>query len=150
MTILLTNDDGYNYEGIRVLKRCLEKYARVIIVAPEEVMSAKSTSITIGEPLELIEREKYPANYIPYNKIMDENMSKYYNTKASLCTELDGNEMSRLFNRYDSTNTGIFRKDDIQMIFFDIYLFQVFLKMWILKKRSTIRRYSSLRLRTPS
>lgn len=58
MTILLTNDDGYNYEGIRVLKRCLEKYARVIIVAPEEVMSAKSTSITIGEPLELIEREK--------------------------------------------------------------------------------------------
>ena len=69
---------------------------------------------------ELIEREKYPSNYIPYNKIMDENMSKYYNTKASLCTELDGNEMNRLFNRYDSTNTGIFRKDDIQMIFFDI------------------------------
>ena len=69
---------------------------------------------------ELIEREKYPTNYIPYNKIMDENMSKYYNTKVSLCTELDGNEMNRLFNRYDSTNTGIFRKDDIQMLFFDI------------------------------
>jgi hypothetical protein len=69
---------------------------------------------------ELIEREKYPENYIPYNKIMDENMKKYYNTKVSLCTELDGNEMNRLFNRYDSTNTGIFRKDDIQMIFFDI------------------------------
>jgi hypothetical protein len=69
---------------------------------------------------ELIEREKYPENYIPYNKIMDGNMKKYYNTKVSLCTELDGNEMNRLFNRYDSTNTGIFRKDDIQMIFFDI------------------------------
>ena len=69
---------------------------------------------------ELIEREKYPENYIPYNKIMDENMKKYYNTKVSLCTELDGNEMNRLFHRYDSTNTGIFRKDDIQMIFFEI------------------------------
>jgi hypothetical protein len=69
---------------------------------------------------ELIEREKYPQNYIPYNKIMDENMKKYYNTKVSLCTELDGNEMNRLFHRYDSTNTGIFRKDDIQMIFFEI------------------------------
>ena len=51
---------------------------------------------------------------------MDENMKKYYNTKVSLCTELDGNEMNRLFHRYDSTNTGIFRKDDIQMIFFEI------------------------------
>ena len=69
---------------------------------------------------ELIEREIYPENYIPYNKIMYENMKKYYNTKVSLCTELDGNEMNRLFHRYDSTNTGIFRKDDIQMIFFEI------------------------------
>ena len=69
---------------------------------------------------EQIEREKYPENYIPYNKIMDENMKKYYNTKQFVCTELEGNDMNRLFNRYDSTNTGIFRKDDIQMIFFDI------------------------------
>ncbi len=67
-----------------------------------------------------IEREKYPENYIPYNKIMDENMKKYYNTKQFICHELEGNDMNRLFHRYDSTNTGIFRKDDIQMIFFDI------------------------------
>ena len=69
---------------------------------------------------EQIEREKYPENYIPYNKIMDENMKKYYNTKQFVCNELEGNDMNRLFHRYDSTNTGIFRKDDIQMIFFDI------------------------------
>ena len=69
---------------------------------------------------EQIEREKYPENYIPYNKIMDENMKKYYNTKQFTCSELETNDMNRLFNRYDSTNTGIFRKDDIQMIFFEI------------------------------
>ena len=69
---------------------------------------------------EQIEREKYPENYIPYNKIMDENMKKYYSTKQFTCTELETNDMNRLFHRYDSTNTGIFRKDDIQMIFFDI------------------------------
>ena len=47
-------------------------------------------------------------------------MSKYYNTKISPCPELDNNEMNRLFHNYDSTGTGIFRKDDIQLIFFDI------------------------------
>ena len=69
---------------------------------------------------EQIEREKYPENYIPYNKIMDANMQKYYSTKQFGCDELETNDMNRLFHRYDSTNTGIFRKDDIQMIFFDI------------------------------
>ena len=69
---------------------------------------------------EQFEREKYTDNYIPYNKIMEENLKKYYNTKQFVCNELEGNEMNRLFHRYDSTNTGIFRKDDIQMIFFDI------------------------------
>ena len=47
-------------------------------------------------------------------------MKKYYNTKQFVCNELEGNDVNRLFHRYDSTNTGIFRKDDIQMIFFDI------------------------------
>ena len=62
---------------------------------------------------EQIEREKYPENYIPYNKIMDENMKKYYNTKQFVCNELEGNDVNRLFHRYDSTNTGIFRKKNL-------------------------------------
>lgn len=48
MNILLTNDDGYNSEGILKLKEKLVKYGRVVIVAPLEHMSAKSASMTIG------------------------------------------------------------------------------------------------------
>lgn len=51
MNILLTNDDGYNYEGILLLKDKLEKYGNVYIVAPLTVMSCKSTAITVGVPV---------------------------------------------------------------------------------------------------
>lgn len=53
MNILLTNDDGYNSLGIIALKNRLSKYGHVVIVAPFEPMSAKSTSITIGSPIKL-------------------------------------------------------------------------------------------------
>ena len=69
---------------------------------------------------EVIEREKYPDGYIPYNNIMSANMEKYYNKNIAACPELDDNEMNRLFNKYDKNNTGKFRKQDIQMLFFDI------------------------------
>ena len=49
MNILLTNDDGYNSEGILLLKEKLSKYGTVVIVAPLKHMSAKSVSITIGQ-----------------------------------------------------------------------------------------------------
>ena len=42
--ILLTNDDGYNAEGIRVLYEKLKKYGEVIIVAPHKHMSGASVS----------------------------------------------------------------------------------------------------------
>ena len=51
MNILLTNDDGYDSYGIRLLFEKLKKYGRVIIVAPETHMSAKSVAITLGHPL---------------------------------------------------------------------------------------------------
>lgn len=47
MKILLTNDDGYNSEGITILKNKLSKYGEVFIVAPLNHMSAKSCSINI-------------------------------------------------------------------------------------------------------
>ena len=53
MKFLLTNDDGYNAPGILTLKRCLSKYGRVIIVAPEGPMSAQSTSLTVGKGMEI-------------------------------------------------------------------------------------------------
>lgn len=58
MNILLTNDDGYDAEGILTAKRLLSKYGRVFIVAPKEHMSAKSCSITIGIPLHLVKVEE--------------------------------------------------------------------------------------------
>lgn len=53
MNILLVNDDGYNSEGILLLREKLLKYGRVVIVAPKEHMSCMSCSITINRPQKL-------------------------------------------------------------------------------------------------
>ena len=53
MNILLTNDDGYLAEGINLLFDLLSKKHNVVIVAPKEVMSAKSVSIIIGRDVEV-------------------------------------------------------------------------------------------------
>lgn len=52
MNILLTNDDGYDSEGIRLLYKKLAKYGEVTIVAPKTQQSAKSASITINKGIE--------------------------------------------------------------------------------------------------
>ena len=51
MNILLTNDDGYQAFGINLLAKLLSKYGDVYIVAPKEVMSAKSVSIILSHPI---------------------------------------------------------------------------------------------------
>ena len=53
MNILLTNDDGYNSLGIKLLKKKLEKYGTVVIVAPDSPRSGNSAALTILEPLQL-------------------------------------------------------------------------------------------------
>ena len=53
MKILLTNDDGYNAEGILLLRDKLAKYGDVTVVAPFEHMSAKSASITVDKWVKL-------------------------------------------------------------------------------------------------
>lgn len=53
MKFLLTNDDGYNAQGILLLKDKLLKYGEVTIVAPFEHMSAKSAAITLGDWLKV-------------------------------------------------------------------------------------------------
>ena len=57
MNILLTNDDGYFAEGIKLLKEKLAKYGHVVVVAPKEVMSAKSVSIIVGRQV-IVEKEE--------------------------------------------------------------------------------------------
>ncbi|MGP1514701.1 MAG: 5'/3'-nucleotidase SurE [Bacteroidales bacterium] len=49
--IFVTNDDGYNSKGIRVLINILRPWGDVVVVAPKEEMSGKSHSITTNKPL---------------------------------------------------------------------------------------------------
>ena len=67
MKFILTNDDGYNAQGITILKDKLSKYGEVTIVAPFEHMSGKSASITLGEWLEVnkIDNHTYAVHGTP-------------------------------------------------------------------------------------
>ena len=51
MNILLTNDDGYRAEGIKILGKYISKFGNVTIVAPENNQSTTSHSISLGKPL---------------------------------------------------------------------------------------------------
>jgi len=55
MRILVSNDDGYQAEGIKKLTQALSEIAEVVVVAPNENKSAASSSLTIGKPLEPIQ-----------------------------------------------------------------------------------------------
>ena len=103
------------YENYSTTEKELFQEARRII--QRDIMLKKEEERI---QIEVIEREKYPDGYIPYNNIMSGNMEKYYDHKIAECPELDDNEMDRLFNKYDKDNTGKFKKQDIQLLFFDI------------------------------
>jgi 5'-nucleotidase len=49
--ILLTNDDGYSAEGLRVLAEALEDFAKVSIVAPSMERSGAAQSLTLRQPI---------------------------------------------------------------------------------------------------
>lgn len=51
--ILLCNDDGFNAEGLRVLRKELMALDDVIIVAPETEQSAMGHAITLTQPLKV-------------------------------------------------------------------------------------------------
>jgi 5'-nucleotidase len=51
---LVTNDDGFESEGLRVLVDSLKDLARVIVVAPSSEKSACSHSLTLSHPLRFI------------------------------------------------------------------------------------------------
>ncbi|MDC3375293.1 5'/3'-nucleotidase SurE [bacterium] len=58
MRILISNDDGYQADGIIQLAKSLGEIAEVIVVAPSENKSAASSSLTIGKPLKPIQIKK--------------------------------------------------------------------------------------------
>jgi len=51
--ILITNDDGYNSEGILALEEGLKEIGDVFVVAPETEMSGASHSLTLARPLRI-------------------------------------------------------------------------------------------------
>jgi 5'-nucleotidase len=65
--ILLTNDDGIEAEGLRILEECVEGLAEVVVVAPDQERSAISHSITIHSPLDVQQRSRshYTVNGTP-------------------------------------------------------------------------------------
>lgn len=51
--VLLSNDDGYRAEGLRVLRDALLESFDVVVCAPETEQSAMSHSLTLSRPLRL-------------------------------------------------------------------------------------------------
>lgn len=51
--VLLSNDDGYSAEGLRALHRELQRYAEVVVCAPEINQSATSHSLSLHRILRL-------------------------------------------------------------------------------------------------
>ncbi len=60
--ILVTNDDGFNSEGIRTLIKMALKFGDVVAIAPDEGRSGMSHAITIKYPLR-INRVKHQEAY---------------------------------------------------------------------------------------
>lgn len=54
MNILLTNDDGINANGIKILARHLERIGNVAIVAPDREQSAVGHALTLHNPLRAV------------------------------------------------------------------------------------------------
>lgn len=57
MHILLSNDDGYSAEGLRVLAASLSEQADITVVAPEGNRSGASNSLTLEVPLRVSRAE---------------------------------------------------------------------------------------------
>ena len=51
--ILVTNDDGINSKGIRILVDIMEKFGEVLVVAPDSPQSGMGHAITVGNTLRL-------------------------------------------------------------------------------------------------
>jgi len=65
--ILVTNDDGINSEGIRVLADAMSEIGEVFVVAPDRQRSAVGLSITLEQPLrvERLNDRKFSVNGMP-------------------------------------------------------------------------------------
>lgn len=67
MYILISNDDGYQAEGILELAARLGSVARVTVIAPERDRSGASNSLTLEEPIRVnqVEQDRYRVQGTP-------------------------------------------------------------------------------------
>jgi len=72
MKILLTNDDGYTAEGIRILYDRLQKYGEVILVAPEKHMSGTSMARAFWDKIEVKQHDEkiFSVNGTPADSVV--------------------------------------------------------------------------------
>ncbi len=56
MHVLLSNDDGLDAMGLRVLEQHLDDVARVTVVAPDRDRSGSSNSLTLEHPIRVLDR----------------------------------------------------------------------------------------------
>jgi 5'-nucleotidase len=66
-SILLTNDDGIEAEGLRELEEALKDLAHIVVVAPDRERSAVSHGLTLHSPLSFkeIQPDRYVVNGTP-------------------------------------------------------------------------------------
>ena len=57
--LLISNDDGYDAKGIRVLVEMLSDMGDIIVCAPESARSGYSCAFSATEPLRLCLREQH-------------------------------------------------------------------------------------------
>jgi len=57
--ILITNDDGINAEGLKLLVDKAKKFGEVMVVAPKVEQSGKSHALTLRKPMEIKETDVF-------------------------------------------------------------------------------------------
>ena len=57
--ILVTNDDGIDSKGIRLLVSIMSKFGEVVVVAPDSPQSGMGHAITVGDKLRLIKSDLF-------------------------------------------------------------------------------------------
>ncbi|MHB1758057.1 MAG: 5'/3'-nucleotidase SurE [Leptospirillum sp.] len=65
--ILISNDDGIDSDGIRILEEAAEGFGQIVVVAPDQERSAASHALTLHQPLRYTKRREnhYAVNGTP-------------------------------------------------------------------------------------
>ncbi|MBP5342576.1 hypothetical protein J6Y73_01470 [bacterium] len=86
MNILISNDDGYDKEGLTILKKVLSKYGDVYVSAPSTEKSGSSISLTFRDiiPYSVIDNKTIKVDGTPGDS-MALGLNYFENIKFDLC-----------------------------------------------------------------